>query len=150
MSIVRVKKRERFVTIDKTGIEDETLSFKATGLLVYLLSKPDNWTISYRHLATIKKEGAHAIREALKELADAGYLHRQKIQGVGGLWRTEQVLYETPHRASLFGARITAARITDALNEERDNEEGTTDKPSSSSTKTKTRFSVVDEEEGVA
>lgn len=109
MSIIRVSKRERYVTIDKTGIEDASLSFRATGLLAYLLSKPNDWSISYRQLSKVKKDGEHSVREGLKELTESGYLHRERKQFKNGQWGWDQVLYETPNRAAEITARNRAA-----------------------------------------
>lgn len=123
MSIVRVAKRERYVIIDKTGLEDADLSFRATGLLSYLLSKPDHWTISYRALAEVKREGEHAVLTALAELEEAGYLKRHRKQNARGQWEWEQVLYECPTclpedeavpQESLHGATSTNAESRDA------------------------------------
>src|SRR5690606_4941332 len=54
--------------------EDSGLSFKALGLLVYLLSKPDHWTVSREHLATTHTDGVDSIRSGLRELRSAGYV----------------------------------------------------------------------------
>jgi hypothetical protein len=35
--------RRRFTRIDNTAIEDPRLSFRALGVLTYVLSKPDDW-----------------------------------------------------------------------------------------------------------
>ena len=44
--VIRVKKRpSNFVMMDKTFLEDDRLSYKAKGLLAYLLSKPDDWKV---------------------------------------------------------------------------------------------------------
>ena len=44
--VIRVRKRpNNFVMLDKTFLEDDRLSFKAKGILAYLLSKPDNWKV---------------------------------------------------------------------------------------------------------
>lgn len=96
MSIIRVSKRKQFLVMDKEGLNDERLTFKATGLLAFLLGKPDDWTISYRDLTHMKADGEHSIRQALKELERFGYLHRMKLQSSDGTWSWEQVLYETP------------------------------------------------------
>ena len=43
--VIRVRKRpNNFVMIDKTFLEDDRLSFKAKGILAYLLSKPGRQT----------------------------------------------------------------------------------------------------------
>lgn len=150
--IVRVSKRERFVTIDKTGIEDSRLSFKATGLLAYLLSKPDDWTINSRGLTEAKTDQRSAILSGLRELEKAGYLSREQRRVDSGAFEWEQVLYETPvdfqhdhgaksdpwseqgkqretaggHHGSVIRTRETAPGT----------KEGSTDKPSASRLKT--------------
>lgn len=41
--IIRVEKHTKnFVVINKKFLEDKRISFKAKGILTYLLSKPDN------------------------------------------------------------------------------------------------------------
>lgn len=125
MSIVRVSKRERFVVIDKTGIEDGRLSFRATGILAYLLSKPNDWTISYRDLIQRKTEGKTAVLRALRELEDAGYLQRER-KHIAGRYQWEQVLFEVPHNEPETGALSllkNSALKTGAITEE-----GSTDK----------------------
>jgi hypothetical protein len=54
--IVRVQKekRLRFTIISNMPIEDGRLSSESLGLLTYLLSKPDNWEVSIRHLPSEK------------------------------------------------------------------------------------------------
>lgn len=95
VSIVRVSKRERFVVMDKTGLEDPRLSFKTKGLLAYLLAKPDNWTINYRQLVKVGPDGKSLVLSALKELEKYGYLQRRRVNTSEG-YRWEQTLYEYP------------------------------------------------------
>lgn len=97
MSVIRVHKRNRYVIVDKTGLEDSRLSFKAKGLLAYLLSKPDNWEAQIEHLKTVSKDGRDSVRTGLKELEDYGYLYRAPVKGEDGkikYW--ERNVYETP------------------------------------------------------
>ncbi|NKQ22767.1 helix-turn-helix domain-containing protein, partial [Brevibacillus laterosporus] len=76
-TMVRIIKRENpFVQIDKTPINDDRLSWKAKGLLVYLLSKPDDWTIMIIDLIKHAKDGRDSVYSGLKELEHAGYLSR--------------------------------------------------------------------------
>lgn len=96
MAIVRVAERPRYTVVDNRPIEDPALSFRALGLLVYLLSKPDHWEVSYRHLATVKAEGQHAVRATLAELETAGYLVRERRHLPGGRFEWVSTIYESP------------------------------------------------------
>jgi hypothetical protein len=111
MSIIRVSKRERYVVIDKTGLEDDRLSFTATGILAYLLSKPDDWMISYRDLIRRKTDGRDRVLHGLKELQDAGYFTRERRRGSDGRFAWEQVLYEVPHAPESGAWRLPAETL---------------------------------------
>ena len=79
MAIIRQKRKERFSIVDNKVIEDERLSFKARGLLIYMLSKPDDWKFYTDELAKrSSKDGITAIKSALKEIENAGYLLRKQ------------------------------------------------------------------------
>lgn len=81
MSIFRTRKRENpFVQIDKTVIEDDSISFQAKGIMVYLLSKPDDWKILMVDLEKRGTNGRESIRSAVKELCAAGYMVRVKAR----------------------------------------------------------------------
>lgn len=46
MAVFRVYKESgNFVTVHKNFIHDDNLSWKAKGILLYLLSRPDDWQI---------------------------------------------------------------------------------------------------------
>ena len=77
-------------------IGDDRLSFKATGVLVYILSKPDHWQTSTAHLATVKKEGLDAIRTAMTELERAGYVKRRRYQDTLGRWKYDIDVFDSP------------------------------------------------------
>lgn len=85
-----------FLIVDNATVRDERLSLRATGLLVRILSRPDNWRSDYRSLARECKEGQAAIRSALKELRQAGYIVQTKHQDDKGQWATETVIYDRP------------------------------------------------------
>ena len=101
MSIVRVDKKKNFVVLDKTGLEDPELSFKAKGLLAYLLSKPDNWYCYSKHLAKVGPDGISAVRTGLKELREQGYLEKRPIRGEDGkIQEWESIIREVPQKPS--------------------------------------------------
>ena len=76
--IIRVKRRELpFVQVDKSAIDDDSLSWRAKGLLVYLIAKPDNWNCNMKQLSGASAEGRDATRKAMQELAKAGYVKKK-------------------------------------------------------------------------
>ncbi|MBA7609455.1 hypothetical protein ES703_16646 [subsurface metagenome] len=86
MAIVRVikDKKHPYLLMNKTGLDDTRLSFKATGLLSYLLSKPDNWYISYKNLISSKTDGLRSLTSAFKELLHFGYITKAQLRNDNG------------------------------------------------------------------
>lgn len=84
--IVRNPHRELFTRIDNRSLRDPRLSWKATGVLAYLLSLPDNWEVNLEHLSKAKKKasGRAATRDALLELEGFGYIKKDKVRDVSG------------------------------------------------------------------
>lgn len=113
--IVRSKRSKNFTVLDNGVLEDDRISFRAKGVLVFLLSKPDNWKVSERHLARIGQEGVTAIRGALKELENAGYIERRRLQGAGGLFEWESVVFDTPR----FDAPVASVKAEEPCSENR-------------------------------
>ena len=75
MAIVRVPKVNNYTIMSNHHLIDPELSFKAKGLMSYMLSRPDNWDFTIEGLAHQNKEGADAIarrvyREEAKRIAD--------------------------------------------------------------------------------
>jgi hypothetical protein len=85
-----------FVMIDRRPIENPVLSWKAKGILTYLLSRPDNWIVRLGDLVKRSPDGVHAIRGAIKELQAAGHVSRREIRENGRFVRYELEVYELP------------------------------------------------------
>ena len=95
--IVRSARPESHFTVFSNAIiRDTRLSYKARGILLDLLSRPDNWRISAEGLAEMGIDGRDAIMSGLKELRDLGYIVTQRSQNEKGLWTTESVVYDQP------------------------------------------------------
>ncbi|MGI5526868.1 hypothetical protein ACQEVX_05375 [Streptomyces syringium] len=73
MSILRRRLTEGFTVISNATLEDSRLSFRARGILAFLLAKPDGWIARTEAIATQGKEGRDAVRNAVKELKVIGY-----------------------------------------------------------------------------
>lgn len=94
--IVRSNRHDRFTVLPNDALRDERLSWKARGLLAYLLSQPDGWRTNSSHLWKQSPNGRDAVRAGLAELLAAGYLVRRKHQNAAGHWITDQIIYDHP------------------------------------------------------
>lgn len=97
--IIRVRHNENYFIMNKTGVNDKRLSYKAVGLLAYLLSKPDNWTVNIKHLSKQHKDGKASVESGLKELEKYNYLHRYKKRNKKGQYEWESVVTEIPTKS---------------------------------------------------
>ena len=89
MSIVRTEhnKENPYVMLNKHVLEDKNLSWTAKGLWSYLMSRPNDWTVSVAHLSTIYEDkggGEKAIYTLLNELIAKGYCTRKQTTGEKG------------------------------------------------------------------
>lgn len=97
MAIIKTKIREKnYMQIDKTGINDERITWGATGLLSYLIGRPENWDIIIEHLKTVKLNGKHATRSALLELREYEYCHYFELREKGIVKETFYLVFEVP------------------------------------------------------
>lgn len=81
---VRHKKERDFTMVDNTYIRDEKLSLKAKGLFTFLLHLPEDWIIYMDELPRHFKDGRDAVRKAVQELVDNGYIKRSQKKVAGG------------------------------------------------------------------
>lgn len=88
MAIIRKHQRTTFTVVDNAVIRDADLTWRATGLLVYLLSLPQGWKVNTRDLARRKTDGETAVRSTMTELETAGYVRRTTIRDDRGQVRT--------------------------------------------------------------
>lgn len=78
MSIRRTRTNleDHYTQVDNAWVRDDRLSLKARGLFVQILSHREGWSISINSLVNANPEGDAAIRSALSELIEYGYLVR--------------------------------------------------------------------------
>ncbi|MFJ4010291.1 hypothetical protein [Streptomyces sp. NPDC090026] len=73
MTILRRHLSTGFTVLPTATLEDSRLSFRARGILAYLVAKPDSWKVRTESIARAGKEGRDAVRGAVKELKALGY-----------------------------------------------------------------------------
>lgn len=95
MAILKKQRRTTYTVIDNEAVRNTDLSWRATGLLVYLLSLPDDWSVNVTDLSRRKVDGKTATRSTMQELEDAGYL-TIKTEYEGTLRRYIWTVYEEP------------------------------------------------------
>lgn len=86
---------QQYVVVPNAIARNARLSFRARGLLVMLLSLPPEWHVTAVMLAADNPESRTAIRAAMAELRDAGYVEMHKEQGERGRWTTRLEVFDT-------------------------------------------------------
>lgn len=88
-------KENPYVMVNKTFVNDSSISWKAKGVLLYLLSKPDDWKVYENDIVKHARDGRDSVRSAIKELIKAGYISRTRQRDeMGRLTVSEYVVYE--------------------------------------------------------
>lgn len=90
-----------FTQVPNAWLRDERLSLRAKGLLAQLMTHTNGWSVSIRALAEKNNCGRDAIRSAVRELEESGYLRRQQERQSGGefgetVWETTEPRTDSP------------------------------------------------------
>ena len=91
MSIIRSPRKDRgFTIVSNDTAQDGRLSMRALGLLVRLLSRPDNWETNSEKLAREFDVGREQMQGVLRELSGLGYMslvkHRNENGTISSKW----------------------------------------------------------------
>lgn len=92
MTTFKINKTKDFTVMSNYHLRDRNLSLKSKGLLSYMLSLPEDWDYSINGLVAICKEEETAIKTALKELKQYGYLKINKLYP--NVTKTGKIEYE--------------------------------------------------------
>ena len=101
-----MKRENPYVQIDKTGIDDPNLSWEATGLLTYLVGRPNNWKVNVMHLSSVKKNKETSTRKALLELRKYNYCHLFEIRKGGKYIEKFYLVFEVPTQYDEISSNI--------------------------------------------
>ena len=97
MSIFKIEKNSNYTVMSNYHLRDRNLSYKAKGLLSFMLSLPEDWDYSLAGLCSISKESRDGIRSILKELQEHHYVEIEKVRGDKGYFEYNYLIYEVPH-----------------------------------------------------
>ena len=95
-SILRHRRNHNFTILPNELIRDDRLSYRARGVLAYLLALPDGSHFDSRILSERGKEGRDAIRSVFRELEAAGYMRLTRQQDVQGRWSSTTEVTDEP------------------------------------------------------
>ena len=94
--VFKIDKTKNYTVMSNYHLQDRNLSYKAKGLLSFMLSLPEDWDYSLAGLVSVSKENIKAIRTILNELKDNGYLVIEQDRGDKGYYKYNYIIYEQP------------------------------------------------------
>lgn len=109
MAVFRVERTRDYTVMSNCHLRDKRLSLKAKGLLSQMLSLPEDWDYTLSGLSSINRESKDAIRSAVNELEQAGYIRRHQTTDARGKFSgNEYIIYERPAGAESESAKEAA------------------------------------------
>lgn len=97
MPVFKNKTQGQYVNVCKDILKNSSLSLRDRGMVVTLLSLPDNWDLNIAGLSKIIPDGKSAIRSSLANLEQMGYLSKeQERTGNGKFGKNIIEIHETP------------------------------------------------------
>lgn len=93
---VRVLKNSNYSVLNNEFIRRDDLSWKAKGILAYILHLPDDWNINLKEVMRHATEGERAFRTGWKELEELGYVKRYPVRKGRRIERWETIVKEKP------------------------------------------------------
>lgn len=118
MSVIRVVKNQNYTVMSNIHLREKDMSLKAKGLLSMVLALPDTWNYSIAGLVSICKENETAIRSALNELKDFGYLKvikKTSDKTETGRFEYEYIFYENPENPALENLYVENPHVENPL-----------------------------------
>lgn len=94
--VFKIEKNKNYTIMSNYHLRDKDLSYKAKGLLSFMLSLPETWDYSMNGLVAVSKENIKAIRSILNELKEKGYLEIKQTRGEKGYYKYEYIIREYP------------------------------------------------------
>lgn len=88
-------------------LQDQRLSYRDIGLLVWMLSKPQDWKFSYEGmLAERATDGKSAVQAGVKNLKATKYLRIEKKRNKGRLAESIWYVYDSPYTENQYVEKL--------------------------------------------
>lgn len=94
--ILRVEKNGNYTVLHRAALNDKHLSWKAKGIIAYMLSMPNDWVFYMEELMKHSTDGEKAFRSGFNELKKHGYVKRFPVYENKRIIRWETVVFESP------------------------------------------------------
>lgn len=103
-TMIRIEKNNKnpYTMINNCLLQDTSLSWKAKGILAYLLSLPDDWQVYETELVKHATDGKDSLKSGINELVEKNYIHRTRLRDEKGhLKGYKYSIYEIPTESGL-------------------------------------------------
>ena len=94
--IIRSNLQENFAVLPNEMINDENLTSDALAVLVYLLSKPNDWQVRPTNLRNRFGWGKDKVYRVLANLEQLGYMRRESARNDGQFAETRYFVMDSP------------------------------------------------------
>lgn len=142
-NIYRQKRKSNYTIVPNDMLKNKELSWKAKGMLAYLLSLPETWEVYAAHLRTVSVDGNDSTVSGLNELMEFKYVWRKPRCGnEPGGW--EYLVFDEPQIEDPFREGDSPTRENPDSGKPASNKE-TEEKVSKQNSVRKTTVKLVDE-----
>ncbi|MBF0230480.1 MAG: hypothetical protein HQK63_13000 [Desulfamplus sp.] len=121
--IIRTEKTGNFSIVSNSPFTSNQLSWKAKGILIYLLTKPNDWNLIINDLVNHSKDGKTSTLSGIDELIQAGYIVKQEQKIIDG--KFSKVVYTVSENPLTENQPLLNTNIinTNIINTNRENTE---------------------------
>ena len=96
--VLRKHHTRDFTVIPNALLRDQRLSCRERGLLVWMLSKPQEWNFSHKSLlAELPFDKKGTVQACISKLEETGYLRIVQERKQGKLGKTQWYVYDVPY-----------------------------------------------------
>ena len=97
MAVLKNKTQGNFTLVSQNIMRDRNLSLTERGMLLTLLSLPDNWHLTIMGLCQILPDGKDKIARTLNTLIEKGYVTREQSRGDSGKFNSTNIeVHQSP------------------------------------------------------